>query len=78
MFEWSEKICDDFYKEKSSEEITYLDDIKGRFYTNLHNSFLYIVQILLDKFLIDKVVRNLVEERSPFRRNNKKSRNNFK
>jgi hypothetical protein len=56
LYEWFEKIINDFYEEQAIEEQTSFDEIKSRFYDDFHKIFFCIVPTLLFKFLIDKGV----------------------
>ena len=61
LSEWFENITDDFCEEQAIEEITSIETIQNKFYTNLTEQFLCSLPSLLFKFLIEKGVGHIVE-----------------
>ena len=61
MSESFEKITGKFCKEQAIEEITSIETIKKKFYTDLTEQFLCSLPTLLFKFLIEKGVGHIVE-----------------
>ena len=62
LLEWFEKI-NDFCEEQAIEEIILVETIQKKFYIDLTKQFLYSLQTLLFKFLIEKGVGHIVEPR---------------
>jgi hypothetical protein len=58
---------DELCEEQGVEKYTSLNDVKRRIYDDLHDIFLYIVQSLLHKFIMDKGVGNIVNHIPPLR-----------
>ena len=56
LSEWFKNITDKFCDEKVVEEITSVETIKKKFYTDLTEEFLCSLMTLLFKFLIEKGV----------------------
>ena len=65
LYEWLEKVCDDFCKEQVVEARTSLEEVKRKFYTCLHKGFLCSIPTLLYKFFIENGVGHIVEPRPP-------------
>jgi len=61
LYDWVEKIAEYFCEEQVVEEHTSLDNVKTRFYNDLHENILCTIPMLLQKFLIDKGVGHIVE-----------------
>ena len=61
MSKWFEKIIDDFCEEKAVEDITSMETVKEKFYTDVTEQFLCSLPTLLFKFLIEKGVGHIVE-----------------
>ena len=61
MSEWFEKIADDFYEEQAVEDITSVETVKEKFYTDLTEQFLCSLTTLLFKFLIEKGAGHIVK-----------------
>ena len=64
LSEWFEKITNECCEEKAIEEITSVETIQKKFYTDLTEKFLCSLLTLLFKFLIEKGVGHIVEPRS--------------
>ena len=63
LSEWFEKIADNFFEEQEFEDITLMETVKEKFYTDLTKQFLCSLPTLLFKFLIEKGVGHIVEPR---------------
>ena len=64
MHKWFERVDKDNISEQVVNDRTYLDKIKEKFYTELHEVFLCIASTLLHIFLLDKGVDDIVEYRT--------------
>jgi hypothetical protein len=54
LHDYFKTVVEDYISEQAFEDRTSLDRIKEKFYTELHEGFLFIVPTLLNKFLLDK------------------------
>ena len=63
LFEWFEKIVDDFCEEQKVKDRTSIETVKEKIYTALAEQFLCSLPTLLFKFLIEKGVAHIVEPR---------------
>ena len=63
LFEWFEKIADDFCEEQAVKDRTLVETVKEKFYIDLVEQFLCSLPTLLFKFLIEKGVAHIVEPR---------------
>ena len=61
MFEWFEKITNDFYEEQAVEDRTSVETVKEKFYTDLTEQFMCSLPTLFFKFLIEKGVAHIIE-----------------
>ena len=61
LYEWLEKIYDNFCKEQVVEARTSLEEVKRKFYTGLHKGFLCSIPTLLYKFFIENGVSHIVQ-----------------
>ena len=67
MSEWFKKISDEFCEEQAVEDITLVEIVKKKFYTDLTEKFLCSLPTLLFKFLIEKGVGHIVKPRPSLR-----------
>ena len=63
LTEWVESICKEFCEDEATETYSSIQNIKRQFFSDLHDSFFYLLPVLLQKFLIDKGVGHIVEPR---------------
>ena len=63
LYEWLENICNDFCEEQAIEDKTSLEEVKRKFYIDLHKWFLCSIQPLLYKFLTENGDDHIVEQK---------------
>ena len=67
LSEWFKKIANEFCEEQAVEDITSVETIQKKFYTDLTEQFLCSLLTLLFKFLIEKGVGHIVKPRPSLR-----------
>ena len=65
LTEWVESICKEFFEDEATKTYSSLQSIESQFFSDLHDSFFYLLLVLLHKFLIEKGVGHIVEPRPP-------------
>jgi len=52
--EWFERIIKDYIEEQAIEDRSSIKTIKDKFYTDLHDNFVFTIPSLLQNFYLDK------------------------
>ena len=61
LTEWVESICKEFCEDEATETYSSLQSIESQFFSDLHDNFLYLLPVLLHRFLINKGMGHIVE-----------------